>query len=155
MGRFVLALQGGELRGVTMFGWLRKRPASQIGRDAARTLISEIDAHFDDRVNPAGDRVVDVFSECLTRVFDEADLDPRDLTRVQWDIFEENLTDFAGQMRAEITCKQDEVGDGESRELLDNYVTQRMTEIVDGIREQAYDLLEVTIAEIERREARQ
>lgn len=140
-----------------MFGWIKKRKAYNMGRDIGAAITEEIETHITHRILPAGERFVEVFRERLDTVYDNPEVHPKMLVQVEWESFGENLADFAGHMKAELnvrTYKFDEIINAAGiRDVTDEYITKRISDVVEGMREKGAGMGLEAIAEIERREA--
>jgi hypothetical protein len=152
-----------------MFGWLKERwvfsRGYRRGRDFRRAVDAEIDAHIAGRVLPAAARVVDAFRGLLRNVFDDPQDDPRAKAVAYWKVFEENLSEFANRMKAELSAKiygkwddnfkEDDIfaAKGGMREATDRYISAKVDDIVSEMRLKAVELMPSVLEEIERREA--
>ncbi len=137
-----------------MFGWFKKRAgrkAYDLGKDVGTAITTELEAYIAARVLPAAERFVAVFEGQLKTVHGDPAHDAKTLTGIEWQIFQENLAKFAGEMKAELniqTYKWDEVLDaGGMRAIIDEYITKRMDMIVGDMKEKAAGMALAAIGE--------
>jgi hypothetical protein len=134
-----------------MFGWFKKRKAYNMGRDIGATITDELEEYIKLRVLPAGERFVAVFEGQLKTIHGDPEHDAKTLAGAEWKIFQDNLADFAGEMKAELsimTYKHDEVIEaGGVRDVIDEYITERIGMIVGDMKEKAAGLALAAIGE--------
>ena len=151
-----------------MFGWLKERwvfsRGYRRGGISARRRCGNR-CPYCGRVLPAAARVVDAFRGLLRNVFDDPQDDPRAKAVAYWKVFEENLSEFANRMKAELSAKiygkwddnfkEDDIfaAKGGMREATDRYISAKVDDIVSEMRLKAVELMPSVLEEIERREA--
>lgn len=137
--------------GAEMFGWFKKRKAYNMGQDVGATITGELEEYIKLRVRPAGERFVAVFEGQLKTIHGDPEHDAKRLAGVEWKIFQDNLADFAGEMKAELsimTYKHDEVIEaGGVRDVIDEYITEQIGMIVGDMKEKAAGLALAVIGE--------
>ena len=142
-----------------MFGWFKskKQKAYEMGRDVGARITGELEEYVKLRVLPAAERFVAVFEGQLKTIHNDPEHDPRLVTKVEWDIFLENLDKFAGEMKAELSVmsyKWDEVLDAlGSRDAIDEFISERINVIVEDMKEKAATMALAAIGETDGAEA--
>ena len=142
------------LSGRSVFGWIKKRRAFRLGQQAAVAITDEIEERIAGRVMTASERFMNVLKQRLATLWDDASEDPRAALRVERDEFEKNLSEFLGEMRAEINIKTYRWGEiiDSGGETLDQYIHKRLTAVKNTMMQQAAKMIAEATAEIERRE---
>lgn len=138
-----------------MLGFFKKRRARRLGREFGALITQRVEDHIAGRVQPARERFMDVFRDRLKTVFDQPEHDPRTVTQVEYEVFQENLGNFLGEMRAELSVRlyryDEAIQAADLQGQCDDYIGQRIADIQNQMQTEAAALVLEMVGQIEAR----